>query len=64
MKRLLILTGILVALVGVAVILPALANYGRPGPIAKKAARVLFAGSLVSLAGGAAILYGVRRRSA
>jgi len=37
MKRLLILTGILAALIGIAVILPALAHYGHPSPMAKKA---------------------------
>jgi hypothetical protein len=64
MKRLLILTGILTALVGIAVILPALANYGHPGPVVKKAPMVLLAGSLVTFAGGAVILYGVRKSRA
>jgi hypothetical protein len=52
MKRLLVLTGILTALVGIAVILPALANRGQA---------TLLAGSLVTLTGGAVILYGVRK---
>jgi hypothetical protein len=64
MKRLLILTGILTALLGIAVLLPALANYGHPGPMAKKAEMLLLAGSLVTVAGGAVIAYGVRKSRA
>lgn len=64
MKRLLILTGILIALVGITVILPALANYGRPSPMTKKAPMVLLAGSLVTLAGGTVIVLGARKSRA
>jgi hypothetical protein len=64
MKRLLILTGILIALVGTAMILPALANYGHPVPMAKDARRALLAGSLLTAAGGAVLLYGTRKRQA
>jgi len=64
MKRLLILSGILTVLLGIAVVLPALANYGHPGPMAKRALRVLLAGSLVTVAGGAVIAYGVRKSRA
>ena len=64
MKRLLILTGILMALLGMAVVLPALANYGHPGPMAKKAQMILLAGSLVTVAGGAVIGCGVRKSRA
>jgi hypothetical protein len=64
MKRLLILTGILTALIGIAIILPGLANYRRPNPRANDALRVVLAGSLVTVAGGAVIVYGARKRPA
>jgi hypothetical protein len=69
MKRLLILTGILIALVGTAVLLPALAHYGRSAAMETDAQRAtrwrpLFTGSLLTVAGGAVLLYGARKRPA
>ena len=64
MKRILILIGIAAVLFGVAVILPALANYGRPGPMGNDALKFLVLGSLVSIAGGSGIFHGVRKRKA
>ena len=64
MKRMFILIGTVAALIGVAVILPALANYGRPGPMANDALKFLVLGSLVGIAGGSAIFHGVRKRKA
>jgi len=39
MKRVFMFGGIAVALIGTAIILPALANYGRPAPMANDAIR-------------------------
>ena len=64
MKRVFIFIGIVAALMGVAFILPALANYGRPGPMASDALKFLLLGSFVTIAGGSAIFHGVRKRKA
>ncbi|MDB6024775.1 MAG: hypothetical protein JWM68_998 [Verrucomicrobiales bacterium] len=64
MKRISIFIGVVAALIGVTVILPALANYGRTGPMANDALKFLLLGSLVSIAGGSAIFHGVRKRKA
>jgi hypothetical protein len=64
MKRLLILIGILIALIGISITLPALANYGRPRPMANNAQRAVLAGCLVTLGGGAAIFVGARKHRA
>ena len=64
MKRIFIFSGIVTALVGVAVILPALANYGRPGPMASDALKFLLLGSFVTIAGGSAIFHGARKHKA
>ena len=64
MKRVFILVGIAVALVGAAIILPALANYGRPGPLASDAIRLVVTGGILIIAGAAGIFHGVRKRRA
>ena len=64
MKRVFIFAGIVVALIGTAVILPALANYGRPAPMANDAIRFALTGALLTIAGAAAIIHGVRKRQA
>ena len=62
MKRAFIVIGILAALIGITIILPALANYGRAGALAGDAVRALVVGSLVTVAGGSAIIIGFRKR--
>ena len=64
MKRVLIFVGIVVALIGAAIILPALANYGRPAPMANDAIRFAMTGGFLTVAGAAAIIHGVRKRRA
>jgi len=61
-KRALIVIGIAVALIGISVILPASANYGRSGPMAIQAVRSLVLGSVITAAGGGAIFFGARAR--
>jgi hypothetical protein len=64
MKRvfLLIGVGIVAILLGVGLILPALANYGRPGPVVNDALRFLLVGVLMVVAGSASIFCGIRKR--
>lgn len=64
MKRVSIFIGIVAALTGTAIILPALANYGRPGAMSNEAVKFFVLGSLVAVAGGSAILHGVLKRKA
>ena len=54
--------GIAVALIGTAIILPALANYGRPAPMANDAIRFALTGGFLIIGGAAAIIHGVRNR--
>jgi hypothetical protein len=64
MNRVFISAGIAVALIGAAIILPAVANYGRPGSMANDAIRFALAGGLLTIAGAAAIFHGVRKGQA
>ena len=64
MKRLFLLVGILAIVLGVGLILPALANYGRPGPLMNDALRFLLVGVLAVVAGVASIFHGIRKRRA
>jgi hypothetical protein len=64
MKHVFIFIGIVAALLGTTVVLPALANYGRPGPMSNDALKFVLVGSLVILAGGTAIFHGLRKRRA
>ena len=62
MKRVFTFAGIAIALIGIAIILPALANYGCPGPMANDAIRFALTGGLLTIAGAASIFHGVRKR--
>jgi hypothetical protein len=64
MKRLFIFAGIAAALIGTAIILPALANYGRPGPMANDAITFALTGGLLAITGVATIFHGVRKSRA
>jgi hypothetical protein len=64
MRRAFVISGIVTALIGVTIILPALANYGRPGALVGDAVRALVIGSVVVAAGGGALWHGLRKRSA
>jgi hypothetical protein len=64
MKRISIFIGIVAGLLGIAIVLPALANYGQSGPMSTQAVEFLVLGSFVALAGGSAIFHGVRKRKA
>jgi hypothetical protein len=61
MKRAFILIGVISVLFGVGLILPALANYGHPGPMANDATEFLLLGVVVALAGVASVFYGIRK---
>ncbi len=50
MKRVSIFIGVVAALIGIAIVLPALANYGRSGPMSNEAVKFLVLGSLVAAA--------------
>jgi hypothetical protein len=62
MKRAFIVIGIVAVLIGVSIILPALANYGRPGAMSSDALRNLVLGSIVAAAGGSLAIVGFRKR--
>jgi asparagine N-glycosylation enzyme membrane subunit Stt3 len=62
MKRAFIVIGILATLIGISIILPALANYGHPGAMASNALRAVVAGSLITVAGASVTIFGFRKR--
>jgi len=64
MKRAFVIVGIVVGLIGIAIVLPALANYGRPGGLAHDAAGSLVLGILIVLVGGSATIRGFCMRRA
>jgi hypothetical protein len=61
MKRVFLLIGLVAVVLGVGLILPALANYGRPGPMLNDALRFFVVGILAVVAGGASIFHGFRK---
>jgi hypothetical protein len=64
MKRLFVLIGIVAVLLGVGLILPALANYGRPGPMVNDSVRFLLLGVLAVVIGCASLFHGIQKRRA
>ena len=62
MKRVFLLLGIVAVVLGVGLILPALANYGHPGSMVNDALRFLVVGILAVVVGGVSISRGVRKR--
>jgi hypothetical protein len=61
-KPVFLLIGMVGIIAGVGLILPALANYGRPGPMVADAFRFLLLGVLAVMAGGVSIIHGARKR--
>ena len=64
MKRAFIIIGIVAVLIGITIILPALANYGRPGAMSSDALRSLVLGSVVTAAGASLTIVAFRKRCA
>ena len=62
MKRIIILVGILVALLGLGMILPALANYGRPHPFSDRAITGLVIAGVLVIMGTSTIYCGIKLR--
>jgi len=64
MKRAFIIIGIVAVLIGITIILPALANYGRPGAMSSDALRSLVLGSVVTAAGASLTIVAFRKQCA
>ena len=62
MKLTVILVGIVVALMGLGMILPALANYGHPHPFSERAIIGLVIAVVLVTTGASAIFYGIKLR--
>ena len=62
MKLTVILVGIVVALMGLGMILPALANYGQPHPFSERAITGLIIALVLVTTGASAIYYGIKLR--